>query len=282
MSEKSTSCDGMFFKVEMGKIRDGILAKVGFDGWTTLCAIASFMNEKGECYPSQDTLANLLGVTRQTVNKKIANLTATTLEDGSPILEKRLFNMGMGTRAFYTINPNCGLSFGKGNVNESRCNVSVGAPTIVNEVLHEEESLKQDSKQDIKQHTRQALTAKDVVSYFCKKFETTYNVKYTPNYRRDCSMIKTKLMKSYDVQTIQAIIDVVFDEYDQRWKNPKFPRPSIGQLCSWLPNEALAILDARKEENAETDAAIKDSERYLSEGFTEKLFNAAFGSVTNE
>lgn len=277
MSVKETNCDVLFFKVEMSAIRDGLIAKVGFDGFSTLCAIASFMNEKGECYPSQDTLANLLGVTRQTVNKKIASLITATLDDGTPILEKRLFNQGMGTRAFYTINTQCGVTFGKGNVNEIRRNVKVRDNGNVAEPLHEEESIKQDSKQEIKH------TAKDVVSYFCKKYEATYNVKYTPNYRRDCSMIKAKLLKTYDAETIKAIIDVVFENYDQRWKNPKFPRPSIGQLCSWLPNEALSLLDELKREEAEAIESVKDSERYLSEGFSEKLFNAVFGEgVTND
>ena len=64
----------IFVKMYVGAVRDGLIADMGTKNWTTLCVIASFMNEKGECYPTQDYIAKGLGVSRQTANKYVKDL----------------------------------------------------------------------------------------------------------------------------------------------------------------------------------------------------------------
>lgn len=64
----------IFVKMYVDAVRTGLIADMGAKNWTTLCVIASFMNEKGECYPTQSQIAKGLGVSRQTANKYVNDL----------------------------------------------------------------------------------------------------------------------------------------------------------------------------------------------------------------
>jgi len=55
-------------------VRDGLIADMGPRNWTALCVIASFMDGKGECYPTQAQIAKGLGVSRQSANKYVNDL----------------------------------------------------------------------------------------------------------------------------------------------------------------------------------------------------------------
>ena len=75
----------IFVKMYVDAVRDGLIADMGPKNWTTLCVIASFMNEKGECYPTQSQIAKGLGVSRQTANKYVSDLLAYRWE-GQPVV----------------------------------------------------------------------------------------------------------------------------------------------------------------------------------------------------
>jgi len=49
---------------------------------------------------------------------------------------------------------------------------------------------------------------------------------------------------------IKDIIDLTFEQYERAWATQGYPRPTIGQLITWIPNKALAILQAREKKQA--------------------------------
>ncbi|TPG73438.1 helix-turn-helix domain-containing protein [Brevibacillus laterosporus] len=64
----------IFLKMYVDAVHSGLLADIGDENWRTLCVIAAFMNERGECYPTQEMIAHRLGVKRETANRRINRL----------------------------------------------------------------------------------------------------------------------------------------------------------------------------------------------------------------
>jgi hypothetical protein len=65
----------VFLKFYVGA-RNGLIAALGSDLFTTYAVLASYMDREGRCYPSQELLALNLGVRRETVSKRIKKLAA--------------------------------------------------------------------------------------------------------------------------------------------------------------------------------------------------------------
>lgn len=64
----------IFVKMYVDAVKHGLIADMGDENWRTLCVIASFMDENGDCYPTQAQIAKGLGVTRQTAARRIKRL----------------------------------------------------------------------------------------------------------------------------------------------------------------------------------------------------------------
>lgn len=255
--------------IDINAIQSGAYGKLTGELFFTFVAIASFMDDKGECYPTQEQLANIMQVHPKTAQRRVKQLLDFKLEDGSPIIvrEKELV-AGSSFREYskYRIFPVSGVSLS---------NVTVGT-----EMYHKQEPsispiiISSNSLMDkTVPQENQAITAKDVVYYFGKKYFETYGVKYNPNYAKDCSMVKNKLIRHYDGATIERVIDTVFAEYEDRWKKPKFPRPSIGALVTWLFNDALALIQEAEKKKIEQAKAIEEAQDdyYRSDEYYEKV-----------
>lgn len=64
----------IFVKMYVEAVHSGLIAELGPERWQTLCVIAAFMNEQGECYPTQFAIAKRLNVARETANRRIKSL----------------------------------------------------------------------------------------------------------------------------------------------------------------------------------------------------------------
>ena len=63
----------------------GLLAALPDELWKTLCCLATYMDENGNCYPSQARLASDLGIRREHMNKRIKRLLAFRFH-GEPVI----------------------------------------------------------------------------------------------------------------------------------------------------------------------------------------------------
>lgn len=103
--EKGETETRIFVKMYVDAVRSGLIADMGPRNWTTLCVIASFMNEKGECYPTQAQIAKGLGVSRQTANKYVKDLLEYRWQ-GQPVIKVVKYReKGKFTNNRYTVLP---------------------------------------------------------------------------------------------------------------------------------------------------------------------------------
>jgi biotin operon repressor len=75
----------MFVKMYFDARDSGLLADIGDRRWRTVCALATYMDEKGCCYPSQARIAKDLGTTRESVNRRVQELLAYRFQ-GRPVV----------------------------------------------------------------------------------------------------------------------------------------------------------------------------------------------------
>ncbi|MBV8362844.1 MAG: hypothetical protein JO189_33660 [Deltaproteobacteria bacterium] len=75
----------MFVKMYFDARDSGLLAALPDELWKTLCCLATYMDENGDCYPSQVLLGEALGISRQHINYRIKRLLAFRFR-GEPIL----------------------------------------------------------------------------------------------------------------------------------------------------------------------------------------------------
>ena len=75
----------MFVKMYFDARDSGLLAALPDELWKTLCCLATYMDENGNCYPSQARLASDLGIRREHMNKRIKRLLAFRFH-GEPVI----------------------------------------------------------------------------------------------------------------------------------------------------------------------------------------------------
>lgn len=82
----------IYLKMYVDAVTSGLIADMGAERWQTLCVLASFMDEKGECYPTQGMIAYRLNVSRQTANKRIKRLCEYRWQDKPLIVKEQARN----------------------------------------------------------------------------------------------------------------------------------------------------------------------------------------------
>lgn len=105
----------MFVKLHRFALTTGLMGELGAERWHTLSALSVFMNDRGECFPSQDLLAKYLNIRRETVNRRIKAL-CDFRWNGEPIVIKQQRKNPANQRFGFTqykISLNCGFSFGQ-------------------------------------------------------------------------------------------------------------------------------------------------------------------------
>lgn len=181
-----------------------------------LLTILAHSDAKGESYPTQERLAKLVGMTRQTVGKVINDLLEVKI-NGKHLISRDRSKTGQYMNNVYTY--------------------MVPDTEITNNTTAE----------------RRFKNSTDVIKYFCDVYSTTFGVKYMPMWGRDGKLIKDKILANYNDEQIKGMIDIAVGEYKTRWYKPAFPRPNINMFCGWLGNTALELFERMNKEQKELE-----------------------------
>lgn len=264
----------IFVRVYVNIFRSGLVAELGADRLATLLAIASYMNADGQCYPTQEQLANDLGVTPRTMRKYVKNLLEFRWND-RPIVERVKYVVPgtLRTYSVYTILPisqvaifkrgiepialtgeevhtgtgrNLHIQTGKGLQRKySQLNNNHLNNSQVNTATDEGEALPVELK-----------TASDVLKYFYEKYREVFGAFPSINWVRHGKLVKDKLLPIYTPEQMKKIVNVSCEQYEERWASPNFPRPTIGAIVSWLASQALAVAETSEKEQARLTEAM--------------------------
>lgn len=221
-----------FLLVSTEQIRNGLISKLapggssnGARNFTVLCAIAVFMDKENKAFPSQEKLAEITGLSRRTVINAVKELEEVEV-NGQKIIARKKVPSGNNSKHFKTIYKFFGQE----------------------DTVTEEEFKK--------------MNGRDVLLLFCEYYEETFGTKYMPNFGRDIKTINDKMIDVFTDAQLKEIVRVAVTQYEKRWGNKNYPRPSIGQLGSWLANSALTVSQEEKKEENIIQERIAEADKY--------------------
>lgn len=259
----------IFFRVYKDAISSGLMRELGKGRWMLLCVLASYMDKDGRCYPTQEQLARDMGLSRQSVNVLVQRLKEFTW-NGKPIITVEKHGNGFNNNNEYRIWPNSQLAIfesdngmvsnelDKRMSNEHDNRKLIRLDNLVSSKPDTNYNQYNNNQITIKEAAKPQLplfkNGKDVAVYFYSKYREKYTVNYSGNFSRDASLGK-KLLADFKPEQVKDIIDVVFIEFETRWKKDRYPRPTLGAIVSWQANEALALIEKNKAQCAKLDAA---------------------------
>lgn len=196
-------------KLQQEAFTSGLVAKLKPTNFTVFLTLCSFMDASGKCCPSQRDIAERSGLSKTTVNKAINELLEFEL-NGQPILYRELSG-----QSAYTVMP----------------------------------AAKEESKEtEVAAAATMFSSGVDILKYFAGIYRDVYGVNPKISWGVDSAIVKKAWIGTYSDEDIKTMIDFSVKEYDSRWKNSKYPRPTIRGIVSWIGPTALALeTDAKKE-----------------------------------
>ena len=234
--ETKETTSNVYLRLYLSAFKSGLVAELKPTNFTVLMAICSYMDENGECYPTQRQIADRCGISKTTVNKAINELLEFRL-NGKPLILRELVVNGTQKNSVYTVNPISQVAIFNGNVEEIS-GTSVAA----------EDPVTPDGFKN----------ARQVTDYFINVYRDVYGTNPSINFAREVSLVKKKWMGTYTDEQIKTMVEIGVQEYDSRWKSLKFPRPTLGAIVSWIGEQALSIHHDTNKEFEENVAATSD------------------------
>lgn len=199
-------------------IKTGVIKTIGKTEFLVLLVIQAHTDLHGVAFPSQQTIAELIGCTVRTVQKAL-----NSLEDQKLIQREQTGYKGL---TVYSIK----------NEHEE-------AP-----VEEQQEPVPQ-AEPPVKKYK----TAQDFIKRFGDLYFEHYGVNYSPNWSRDGSLVKNKLLNSYTDEQLDYLLEFTFRNFERRYANKRYPRPTFGAMASFIVNDAMAEMDKEQKKEKELE-----------------------------
>lgn len=254
----------VYVRVYTTLFTSGLVAKMGANRFTTLMALASYMDAQGECYPTQIQLGEVMGVHKNTINKYINELLEFEI-DNKPLVTRTKVNRGQGKiSSYYKIHPLSQLAKFAGNIEPISTN---NEDSLITEVSDDSippvsDVITVTNKNHLITNNSEAIVvtnAKNAIQYFQQVYREVYGVNYTvSSYAREGKIMKDKVITP-NPELAKDIIYTAVKMYDDLFKNPKYPRPSIA-MFGWATNQLIPIIEEERKvsEQAEQSGNLED------------------------
>lgn len=250
-----SATSSVYVKLHVTARTSGLIGKLGPERWQTLCVLATFMDADGRCWPTAAQIAGALDLGEDAAQRRLRALCEFRWGDGRSIVTRvREREAGaMHANYRYTILPVAQLSIFDGEIEpvpdeqpdadvgylpdaepRNLPDVDVGLTRASNNKIHitRKDTATQKSIAD--------YNAQDIIAHFVKRFSERYpNERYKVAKGFDGGVIKNQLLPLFGAEKLVQIIDTAFVLYDDKWRNDRFPRPSIKWLNSWGANAVL-------------------------------------------
>lgn len=210
--------ESVYLRLYLSAFRSGLVKQLKPTNFTVLMTICSFMNEDGECFPTQEQIAELSGISKPTVNKAINTLLEFEF-NGKPLISREIVQKGYFKNSVYKVNPITQVAIFGGEVENVSTEVSTKTDT----------------------DTKTGMKAADIIDLFFKTYVETYNSRPSMNYGVVTKLLKNKWVDKYSDEAITKMVVTSVKEYDARWKAPKYQRPTLPAIVSWIGEQALGL-----------------------------------------
>ncbi|PDY93266.1 hypothetical protein CON09_08555 [Bacillus anthracis] len=255
--------NNVYVRVYTSLFTSGLVARMGSNRFTTLMALASYMDAQGECYPTQIQLADAIGVHKNTVNKYINELLDFTIDD-KPLVTRTKINRGQGKiSSYYKIHPLSQLAKFSGTIEEVNTKTTDSLITKGSDELIPTncDVIKVTNNNQLINNTDvlEVTNSSNAIKYFQQVYRETYDVNYTvSNYGREGKIIKDKVLTPYP-EIAKEIIRLAVTKYDELFKNARYPRPSVA-MFSWAVNQIIPMIEEEQQaiEVAEQSNELED------------------------
>lgn len=259
----------IYVRVYTSMFTSGLVASMGANRFTTLMALASYMDENGECYPTQIQIAEAIGVHKNTVNKYINELLEFRIDD-KPLVTRQKINKGQGKIfSYYKIHPLSQVAKFNGQIeainhknsdienhNSSDSLITSKGTTNCDVIRSNYNHLNNTNNTDVLSVTN----SKQAIQFFQQVYREVYGVNYTvSNYGREGKLIKDKVLTPYP-ELAKDIIETAVRVYEQKFANAKFPRPTIS-MFSWAVNQIIPMVEEQKQVSEQAEQADELAEQ---------------------
>lgn len=247
----------IYVRVYTTLFTSGLVAKMGSNRFTTLMALASYMDAQGECYPTQIQLAEVMGVHKNTINKYINELLEFEI-DNKPLVTRTKVNRGQGKiSSYYKIHPLSQLAKFTGSIEPISTNIDdtlitndsdelVPPVSAVITVTNNNHLITNNSEAIV------VTNAKNAIQYFQQVYREVYGVNYTvSNYAKEGKIVKDKVITP-NPELAKDIIEQAVRQYESKFANAKYPRPSIA-MFSWATNQLIPMVEEERKLSEQAD-----------------------------